>query len=95
MARTNWFDPDTNSLVLDEQVTKLDNFVKAMTDGIIEPAEVAVQEAQLVAAMKAVEPTLSDEQHEAVTKLLLELSAYNIMATMHETQQMRMRATFK
>lgn len=95
MTRTNWFDPNTNSLVLDEQVSKLESFVKAMSDGIIEPGEIALQEDRLVASMKAVESSLSDEQHEAVTKLLLELSAYNIMATMHETQQMRLRATFK
>ena len=34
--------------------------------------------------MKAVEPELDDELHEQVTHLLCELSAYNIMHTIHQ-----------
>ena len=36
------------------------------------------------ALMKSVEPELDDELHEQVTHLLCELSAYNIMQTLHQ-----------
>lgn len=94
MTRTNWFDTSTDLPLLNEQVQKLESLTQAMADGIIAADEIAAQEARLVAAMKAAEGLLNDEQHAAVTAVLLELSAYNIMATMHETQQMRLKAAF-
>jgi hypothetical protein len=36
--------------------------------------------------MKAVEGDLSDEQHAKVTRLLIQLSAYNVMRLLHELQ---------
>ena len=42
----------------------------------------ADQEQRLVALMKEVEPTLNDAQHGQVTKLLCELTAYNVMQTL-------------
>ena len=41
--------------------------------------------------MKAVESSLSDEQHTKVTKLLAELTAYSVMRTMHELAQARIQ----
>ena len=42
-----------------------------------------------------VEGELSDELHEKVTALLVELSAYNVMATLHELAASRARQAFK
>jgi hypothetical protein len=39
--------------------------------------------------MKAVEGSLSDVQHEKVTRLLAELAAYSVMRTLHEMAQAR------
>jgi len=91
MARMNWFDESTHHPVIDEQVGKLESFADAMADGIIEKQEVERQELALVAAMKEVEPQLSDTQHAAVTKLLVELSAYNVMRTLHELHAQRLQ----
>ena len=44
--------------------------------------------------MKAVESELSDEVHAKVTRLLLELSAYNVMRTIHELAGDRVRKAF-
>src|SRR5688572_18219382 len=83
MARTSWFD-DADLPVIDEQVHKLESFTNAMADGVISKQELERQQDSLTAAMKAVETGLNDEQHAKVTKLLVELSAYNIMRLLHE-----------
>ena len=83
MARMNWFDESTHHPVIDEQVAKLESFADAMADGIIEKQELERQELALVAVMEEVEGQLNDAQHAAVTRLLVELSAYNVMRTLH------------
>jgi hypothetical protein len=94
MARIDWFDDKTDVPVVDEQVQKLEHFVTAMADGIIEKAELEKQQAGVVNAMKAVQNELSDAQHEKVTRLLIELSAYNIMRLLHELQHARLERAF-
>jgi hypothetical protein len=42
--------------------------------------------------MKEVEPMLDDKQHAKVTQLLCELTAYDIMQTLHGVQQARPKA---
>jgi hypothetical protein len=94
MARIDWFDDKTDVPVVDEQVQKLEGFVTAMADGVIEKAELEKQQSSVVAAMKAVQGELSDSQHEKVTRLLVELSAYNVMRLLHELQQTRLHRSF-
>jgi len=89
MKRVGWFDEKTHVPVIDEQVHKLSLFVDAMADGVIDRDELGKQQESLVEAMKAVEGDLNDEQHAKVTRLLVELSAYNIMRLLHELQQAR------
>ena len=94
MARTSWFDDSENPLI-EEQVQKLDSFVEAMSDGVVEKQELHKQQERLIAAMKAAETGLNDQQHAAVTKLLIELSAYNVMRLLHELQSVRVKKSFK
>ncbi len=94
MKRVDWFDEKTHVPVIDEQVQKLSTFVDAMADGIIDHAELEKQQSSVVDAMKAVEADLNDEQHAKITRLLVELSAYNIMRLLHELQQTRRERTF-
>ncbi len=91
MARMSWFDETKSLPVIDEQVEKLASFADAMADGVIDKKELTAQQETLVATMKSVEGSLSDEQHAAVTRLLVELSAYNVMRTLHELQADRMQ----
>lgn len=93
MARTSWFDDTTALPVIDEQVHRLDSFADAMQDGVIEKQELDRQQQSLVAAMRSVEGDLSDAQHEKVTRLLIELSAYNIMRLLHELHSQRLQQT--
>jgi hypothetical protein len=93
VARTSWFD-DADLPVIDEQVEKLESFADAMADGLIEKQELHRQQESLIHAMKAVEGDLNDAQHAKVTRLLVELSAYNIMRLLHELQGRRLEKAF-
>jgi hypothetical protein len=90
MARASWINDDSHP-DLDAHVDKLDHFAASLADGVIDAQELATQEANLVTAMKAVEGSLSDDQHAKVTKLLAELTAYSVMRTLHEMAQARIQ----
>lgn len=90
MARASWISDDSHP-DLDAHVDSLEHFAAALADGVIDAHELATQEANLVAAMQAVERSLSDEQHAKVTKLLAELTAYSVMRTLHEMAQARIQ----
>ena len=94
MKRVDWFDEKTHVPVIDEQVQKLSAFVDAMADGVIDHAELEKQQSSVIEAMKAVEPELNDQQHAKITRLLVELSAYNIMRLLHELQVTRRENAF-
>jgi hypothetical protein len=91
MARASWINDDSTP-DLDDHVGKLEHFTNSLADGIVDAKELATQESNLVAAMKAVEGSLSDEQHAKVTKLLAELTAYSVMRTLHEMANARVAA---
>jgi predicted transcriptional regulator len=95
VARISWFDEKTDLPVIEEQVQRLESFTQAMADGVIEKRELDRQQESLVAAMRAVEDDLTDEQHAKVTRLLVELSAYNIMRLLHELQTQRLQRAFR
>jgi hypothetical protein len=94
MARASWFDEKAEHPVLQEHATKLDAFTSALADGVVSKRELDGQEQRLVAAMKALEPELSDALHAKVTTVLVELSAYNVMRLLHELQAERARMVF-
>ena len=90
MARASWISDDSHP-DLDVHVSKLEHFAASLADGVIDAQELTTQEANLVAAMKAVEGSLSDEQHAKVTTLLAELTAYSVMRTLHDMAQARIQ----
>jgi hypothetical protein len=91
MPKASWFDDSTDLPVIDEQVAKLESFAAAMADGVIEKHELESQQSAVVETMRSVEGMLSEEQHAAVTRLLVELSAYNVMRTVHQLQADRLQ----
>ena len=93
-TKQSWLDEQSNPLI-DDYVQKLGTFVDAMADGRIDDREVTDQEKRLVASLKEVEPTLSDAQHAQVTKLLCELTAYNVMQTLNSLQTARPQTKFQ
>lgn len=91
MARASWIQDDTTP-DLDAHVGQLEHFAQSIADGVIDAAELATQEQNLVAAMKAAEGSLDDAQHAAVTRLIAEVAAYSVMRTLHELTQARVQA---
>jgi predicted transcriptional regulator len=94
VARTSWFDDNAEHEGIQEKAQKLESFTSALADGVVSKQELAGQEKRLLAAMKTLEPALSDELHAKVTTVLVELSAYNVMRLLHELQGERARMTF-
>jgi len=93
--RTPWLDDDGDSPMVHEYAEQLTGFMAAMADGKIEKHELARQEERVVALMKSIEPQLAPELHEEVTRLLCELSAYNIMHTFHGLLEAAPRTKFR
>lgn len=94
-TRTPWLDPATESPVIDDQAARLAGFLGALADGEITSQELADQEARVVELMKKVEPELSDAAHADATRLLCELTAWNIMKTMHEMSAAAPKTRFR
>lgn len=94
MAKTSWFDERAEHPTLHERVEKLESFTAAMADGMVDRKELDGQEQRLTAAMKSLEPKLSDELHAQVTSVMIELTAYNVMRLLHELQAERARTAF-
>ena len=90
MARSSWINDDSNP-DLEQHIGKLEHFAQALADGVVDANELETQENNLVAAMKAVESSLNDDQHTKVTKLLAELTAYSVMRTLHDLVQARVQ----
>lgn len=94
MSRTSWLGDDANLSLLDDRVRSLTFFTDALADGHVVEAEVQAQEQRVIAAIQAVESSLNDAQHAGVTALLVEISAYNIMRTLHELELAHARRVF-
>ena len=94
-AKTPWFDADTEAPMLSEYARKLDSFCAAVADGRVDVSELESQEQRVVALMKEVEPLLSPEAHEKVTQLLCEVTAYDLMNTLHIAHSSRPKTKFR
>ena len=94
MARTSWFDDKAEHPIIHDRVASLETFTSALADGVVTKQELASQEARLAAAMKSLEPKLSDDVHAGVTAVLVELTAYNVMRLLHELAAERARVAF-
>lgn len=94
MARTSWFDEKAGHEAIQARASKLESFTSALADGVVSKQEITGQEQRLVAAMKQLEPELSDDLHANVTNVLVELTAYTVMRLLHELQSERARMSF-
>jgi hypothetical protein len=94
-VRQSWLDDKSQTTLIDEYTQKLGTFVEALSDGHVDDAELAAQEQRLVALMKEVEPSLNDAQHGKITRLLCELTAFNVMQTLYSLQSGRPQTKFR
>ena len=94
-ARTSWLDETTQVPVIESQARRLESFIQTLADGKVDESELKAQEGRLVALMKEIEPQLDDALHEKVTRLLCELTAYDLMQMLHTMQEARPRTVFR
>ncbi|RJP32078.1 MAG: hypothetical protein C4547_14525 [Phycisphaerales bacterium] len=92
---SSWLDAHADVPVIEQAARKMTTFMEAMADGIVDDAEVQAQERRLVALMKEVEPQLDDALHASVTRLLIELTAYDLMQVLCAMHKARSQTTFK
>jgi hypothetical protein len=93
--RSSWFDEATSTPLIDQSARELDSFVATMCDGKVDAAELHAQEVRVVALMKEIEPQLDDALHEKMTRLLCELTAYNLFQMARAIQEARPRTEFR
>lgn len=94
-ARQSWLDETGANPLIDHYVQQLGHFIDTMADGRVDDAELLAQEHRLSNALRDVESDLNDEQHAKVTKLLCELTAYNVMQTLGSLQSAQVRSKFQ
>lgn len=93
--RISWLDEQAQTPIIDQYARKLDSFIQTLADGVVDEKEIQAQEARLVALMKEVEPLLDDVLHEKVSRLLGELTAYDLMQMLNMMQQARPKTAFR
>lgn len=93
--KSSWFDEDSQKPVIEKYARKLNTFMETMADGRVDAHEVEAQEQRLVKAMKEVESELSPGVHAKVTRLLCELTAYDIMQILHAMQEAAPKTVFR
>lgn len=94
-SRTAWLDESTDAPLIGQYAQRLGTFLDAMADGRVDAKELEAQEARVVALLKSVEPKLDGALHEEVTQLLCELSAFDIMKTLHELMAAAPKTRFR
>lgn len=72
--KRRWFDPQTHMLLIDEYVTTMPSFQKAIADTVITNDELEEQAERTVALLKKLEGMLSPEAQETATDALCELA---------------------
>ena len=74
MARTGWFDAESNEANFGEYVEQMESWQAAMADGVIEPEEIQAQAQRVADMLRALESKLEDEIHEELTRIFYELA---------------------
>lgn len=93
--RPSWLDEAAQKPVIERYARQLTSFMEAMADGVIEAGELRDQENRLVRLMKEIEPQLDDGLHAQVTRLLCELTAYDLMQVLHAMHEARPKVEFQ
>jgi hypothetical protein len=94
-GRMSWFDEKSHKPLIDQYAQQLQTYITTIEDGKVTDAELKAQEKRLIDLMKEVEPLLDDAVHEKVTRLLCELTAYDLMQMLHQAQKDRPRTVFQ
>lgn len=94
-GRVKWMDDKSGAPLIDKYARNLASFMDALADGEVTDVEVKEQEDRLVKLMKEVEPILDDRLHAKVTRLLCELTAYDLMHVLNSMHKAKPKTVFR
>lgn len=83
MARDRWFDGKGLDLYRQDFLEAHPGWQKYIEDGQITAGEILEQETKIANMLKKLEPQLSDELHDQLTRVLLEYEVLVNMALVH------------
>ena len=66
-----------------------------MADGKVTASEVAAQEKKVAELVRKVEPRLDDSLHADLTRLLCELTVFDVLQMLHTIQEARPTSRFR
>ena len=89
MTRQAWPD-ESNRMAFDRYYQQMTSWQQAISDGRVDLAEVEGQARRVADGLRALEPTLTDEQHARLTELLGELAVLHAMQTWLTQSQQRL-----
>ncbi len=95
MAKQSWLDETSGTPMIEQYARQLNTFLDAMADGRVDDSELAAQEGRVAALMREIEPKLDDALHAKVTRLLCELTAYDLMQMVHAVTAGRPKRKFQ
>ena len=75
----SWFDVESSEMMFTEYLERMESWQKALSDGIIQPAEFREQADRVADLLRALEPKLNDELHAEVTQILYEWAVLQAM----------------
>ncbi len=82
-GRDGWFDGEGLDLLREQFLDHHEGWKKYIEDGQITAEEILEQENKIIGMLTELEPMLSDEVHEKLTKALLEYEVLVNMALIH------------
>jgi len=94
-SRVRWLDDKSGAPLIEKYARQLGSFLEALADGEVTDSEVKEQEARLTKLMKEVEPQLDDGLHEKVTRLLCELTAFDLMQVLNSIHKAKPKTAFR
>ncbi len=74
-----WFDPQTDTLMLDEYVAEMDSYRRIVEDEAITDAELVEQTQRVASLLRRLEEALSPEAKSLATEALCELAVLNAL----------------
>ena len=75
MPKSSWFE-SSKEMQFSQYMTQMESWREAMADGKIDPDELLRQQQRVEHLMRALEPKLSDAQHEELTQIFYELAVF-------------------
>ncbi|MHA1739739.1 MAG: hypothetical protein ACTSWD_14210 [Candidatus Heimdallarchaeota archaeon] len=83
------FNPTTGEILIEKYVSEMPSFQKIMEDNLVEPHEIAEQNARVIKLLHRLENTVSDDVQDMITELLCELAVLGSIQSIYFKQSQK------